>query len=111
MASNGLTHATRKSLAMGPSVRNLLTHYQIDPTRITSTGPHQTILKCDVLKYIDQNSLRPSASGQSSTVQSNTTTTTSAKAKVFTPNLDLSGYQPKPGREGFSKQAKKLLDT
>lgn len=112
MASSGLSHATRTSMAMGPSVRNLLAHYQIDPAQVTSTGPYQTILKCDVLNYINQHQLKPAST--SATVGNTTTspaTATSAKPKVFTPNLDISGYQPKPGPEGFSKIAKKLLDN
>ena len=106
MASNNFAHATRKSMAMGPSVRNLLTHYNLDPARITSTGPHQTLLKGDVLSYINQNKLSPNQDNgqhqqQSSSVKSQ---------KSYVPNLDLSGHQPKAGPEGFSKIAKRLLD-
>lgn len=113
MASSGLAHATRTSMAMGPSVRNLLAHYQIDPAQVTSTGPYQTILKCDVLNYINQHQLKP-ASTSTRTKNASVTTkspATSAKPRVFTPNLDISGYQPKPGPEGFSKIAKELLDN
>lgn len=101
MASNTIVQsAARKSSAMGPSVRNLLGHYNLDPSLIASTGPHQTLLKSDVVKYIHQHNLQP---GQ----QQNAIKTPSKK---FTSNLDFSGYQPKPGPEGFSKIAKKLLD-
>lgn len=46
----------RKSHAMGPSVRNLLSQYKLDPSQIASTGPHQTLLKGDVLSYLSQRS-------------------------------------------------------
>jgi pyruvate/2-oxoglutarate dehydrogenase complex dihydrolipoamide acyltransferase (E2) component len=105
MATN-LAHASRKSTAMGPSVRNLLAHYQIDPSRITSTGPHQTLLKGDVLSYISQNKLSPGNDAQ----RQQATTQTGQPGKAYVPNLDLSGHQPKPGPEGFSKIAKRLLD-
>lgn len=101
-----VAHTARKSWAMGPSVRNLLNHYQLDPSKITSTGPHQTMLKSDVLHYINHNRLKPADGPSSHHGQS----TQQAKSKTFTPNLDISGYQPRPGPEGFSKQAKKLLD-
>uniref|UniRef100_A0A6G1S596 Pyruvate dehydrogenase complex subunit DDB_G0271564, mitochondrial n=1 Tax=Aceria tosichella TaxID=561515 RepID=A0A6G1S596_9ACAR len=108
MASNNLAHASRKSLAMGPSVRNLLAHYQLDPSRIASTGPHQTLLKGDVLSYISQHKLSPGKNDQHNHHQS--TTQTKQPSKPYVPNLDLSGHQPKPGPEGFSKIAKRLLD-
>lgn len=107
MASNNLAHASRKSLAMGPSVRNLLAHYQLDPSRIISTGPHQTLLKYDVLSYIDQHKLSPGVSNQHPHADN---TSKSKTNKAYVPNLDLSGHQPKSGPEGFSKIAKRLLD-
>lgn len=99
MASGGLTQgAARKTLAMGPSVRNLLSHYNLDPSHIVSTGPHQILLKSDVLGYISSKNLAPN---QLKSQQ---------KATKFTPKLDIGGYQPKPGPEGFSKIAKELLN-
>lgn len=106
MASSNLSHATRKSLAMGPSVRNLLSQYKIDPTRITSTGPYQTLLKADVLSYIDQNKLTP---GQRST-RGHDEAAATTRQQTYVPNLDLSGHQPKSGPEGFSRIARRLLD-
>lgn len=109
MASSNLSHTARKSLAMGPSVRNLLSHYQLDPTRITSTGPHQTLLKGDVLTYINQNQLQPQSGGHHG---ANQQSSSSKKPGIYVPNLDISGYTPpKTGPEGFSKIAKKLLDV
>lgn len=102
MASNGFAHASRKSLAMGPSVRNLLTHYQLDPSRITSTGPHQTLLKSDVLDYVRQNKLKPIEQGHGLGTQISGAPT---KPETFTPKLDISGYQPK----GISRYARDLL--
>jgi pyruvate/2-oxoglutarate dehydrogenase complex dihydrolipoamide acyltransferase (E2) component len=107
MASNGVAHLSRKSMAMGPSVRNLLAQYQLDPARITSTGPHQTLLKGDVLSYIHQHKLSP---GNNNEQHLQSTTQTNAPGKQYKPDLDLSGHQPKPGPEGFSKIAKRLLD-
>lgn len=103
MASSGLHHATRKSLAMGPTVRSLLSQYQLDPSKISSTGPHQTLLKGDVIAYISQQNLHPAEAGSRADK--------SSQKRIFKPNLDTSGYQPKPGPEGFSKIAKKLLET
>lgn len=99
MASSPCGHSVRKSLAMGPSVRNLLSHYQLDPKRITSTGPYHTLLKSDVLAYVNQHKLEPAKPNQEK-----------GPLKKFVPNLDISGYQPKAGPEGFSKIAKDLLN-
>lgn len=53
MASGSrMAQALRKSQAMGPSVRNLINQYKLDPNQISSTGPHQTLLKGDVLSYL-----------------------------------------------------------
>lgn len=109
MASNHLGMATRKSMAMGPSVRNLLSHYRLDASAITSTGPHQTLIKSDVLAYVNQNKLEPvKQAGQQAPVSTaSTANTNTTKGKVFTPTLDTSGYQPKPGE--MSKHVKELL--
>lgn len=56
MATNRIASALRKSHAMGPSVRNLINQYKLDPNQITSSGPHQTLLKCDVLSYLNTRS-------------------------------------------------------
>lgn len=107
MASNHVVQMTRKSSAMAPTVRALLSQYQIDPTRIASTGPHQILLKSDVLNYIGQNNLKPA---DKTNVASASDGTQAEKPKAFTPNLDISGHQPQGGPDGFSKIAKKLLD-
>lgn len=54
MASSKIVQAVRRSQALGPSVRNLLSQYQLDLSKITSSGPHQTVLKSDVLNYLQQ---------------------------------------------------------
>lgn len=56
---NKVVESVRKSLAMGPSVRNLISQYQLEPSKIVSTGPHQTLLKSDVLNYITKRNLEP----------------------------------------------------
>lgn len=106
MASNSVAHSARKSLAMGPTVRTLLHHYQIDPSKVNSSGPHKTILKHDVLSYINQNHLAPASSNQQRAANGDA----KPSPKKFVPKLDTSGYQPKSGPEGFSKIARKLLD-
>lgn len=55
MASNKLAQtALRKSRAMGPSVRHLINQYNLDPNEIPNSGPHQILLKSDVLSYINK---------------------------------------------------------
>lgn len=58
----------RKSMALGPSVKLLLSRYAIDPNKITSTGPHKVLLKSDVLTYISSgaNSTQANSSSSSS---------------------------------------------
>lgn len=69
-SSSQITQTLRKSLAMGPSVRNLLSHYRLDPKQIASTGPHKILLKSDVLDYISQKNLTPQAAkSHSSAIQ------------------------------------------
>lgn len=104
MTSINVTYAARKSMAMGPSVRNLLSQYKLDPSKISSSGPHQTLLKGDVLAYINQQNLRPASTDQQ-------LSSAPGKQRTFIPTLDISGYQPKAGPEGFSKIAKKLLES
>jgi len=71
MASSGLVRGARKSLAMGPSVKNLLTQYKLDPNQIASTGPHQTLLKSDVLSFINKRNLEPGNENASTKIRSN----------------------------------------
>lgn len=44
---------------LGPSVRKLLEEYNIKSSAISSSGPHNNILKGDVLGYIQKNNLKP----------------------------------------------------
>ena len=43
---------------IGPSVRNLLNQYGIDPNTVRPSGPHSTLLKSDVLQYIKDKNLK-----------------------------------------------------
>jgi len=70
---------------MGPSVKNLLTQYKLDPNQIASTGPHQTLLKSDVLSFINKRNLEPGNENA------------------------LSEIRSEAGPEGFSRIAKELL--
>jgi pyruvate/2-oxoglutarate dehydrogenase complex dihydrolipoamide acyltransferase (E2) component len=68
MASGSrVVQTLRKSHAMGPSVRNLLSQYNLDPSQITSTGPYQTLLKADVLNYLNQRTTHATNPPSSST--------------------------------------------
>lgn len=42
-----------------PTARNLLTHFGIDVSNLTASGPKDTLLKEDVLNYIKENNLTP----------------------------------------------------
>ena len=44
---------------LGPSVRNLLQLYGLEAASITPSGPHNILIKGDVLQYIDKNRLKP----------------------------------------------------
>lgn len=46
----------RKSMALGPSVKLLLSRHAIDPKTIPSTGPHKILLKSDVLSFLSSKS-------------------------------------------------------
>ena len=88
MASSGrLTQTLRKSRAMGPSVRNLLHQYKLDPTQITSSGPHQTLLKCDVLTFLNE---------RSSSIKPNTSNRTGNQSAPPTENWSSFLSAPKP---------------
>lgn len=50
---------TKQSDRISPSVRNLLHQYGLQANQITATGPHQILLKGDVLDFISQNGLKP----------------------------------------------------
>lgn len=94
MASNKLAQAARRTFAMGPSVKNLLTQYNLDPRQIVSTGPHQILLKSDVLSYIRQKNLVQSRgttqkttssaySSNSHLSETKTPKSSSSNAKIF----------------------------
>lgn len=102
MSSNRLAHATRRSSAMGPSVRYLLMQYNLKPESITPTGPHHTLLKGDVLAYVNEHKVQPGDQSSSSSSDGN--------KKTYKSNLDLSGHQPQRGPEGYSRIARELLD-
>lgn len=57
----------RKSFALGPSARNLISHYRLDTSQIVSTGPHHTILKSDVLNFINLQAVSQKASAAAAT--------------------------------------------
>lgn len=82
--SSQITQALRKSYAMGPSVRNLLTHYRLDPNQIASTGPHRILLKSDVLNYISQKNLAPQNASTTPNLQ---TSARQATTMVSTVNI------------------------
>ncbi|KAE9550582.1 hypothetical protein FO519_006209 [Halicephalobus sp. NKZ332] len=52
-------HSTQVTGLMGPAVKLILHHYQLDPSKITATGPKKNLLKNDVLAYIEKGKLKP----------------------------------------------------
>lgn len=77
---------------MGPSVRNLLSQYKLDPSQIATTGPHSTLLKSDVLSYIEQQKLTPSTSQATFGASQRAQSTLSVATKPSTSSTNL----PKP---------------
>ncbi len=69
---------------MGPSARNLLHQFGIDSNAVKSSGPHNTLLKEDVLQYIKDKQLKPIEI--SSVPTDKKTDISSAAKKVSTPS-------------------------
>lgn len=44
---------------LSPTARNLIAHYGLDGVNIEPTGPRDTLLKSDVLDYINKNKIQP----------------------------------------------------
>ncbi|XP_067142132.1 pyruvate dehydrogenase protein X component, mitochondrial-like [Centruroides vittatus] len=44
----------QKTRMMGPAVKTLLEKYKINPDEVSSTGPHEVLLKVDVMNYISK---------------------------------------------------------
>lgn len=78
--------SARKSLAMGPSVRSLLNQYKLEADRISSTGPHNIMLKGDVLEYITKNKLQPNRGSSPVLVLGQRTGTSQEVASKLTHN-------------------------
>lgn len=94
MSAGRIVGSTRKSLAMGPSVRNLLSQYRLEAASISSTGPHNTVLKSDVLDYITRYNLQPNKSH--SREHSGNATTTNPTTKIVRPDTrDVSRFARK----------------
>lgn len=101
MASGArFVQALRKSHAMGPSVRNLINQYKLDPNQISSTGPHQTLLKGDVLSYL--NNHRP---GNDTSQADDTTASTLFASKPATHRSGLSQV----GSHSNKRYARRML--
>ena len=60
------THSPGKIRLQSPTARNLLSHFGIDVSNLTASGPKDTLLKEDVLNYIKQNNLTPKSESSSS---------------------------------------------
>lgn len=60
------THVEKGGHLLGPSVRNLMNLFAIDANAIKSSGPHNVILKGDVLRYIQDNKLKPKTATEQS---------------------------------------------
>lgn len=59
VSTSGVVEDRMSKKMCGPSVRNLLEEYGIKYSVVTPTGPHNILLKGDVLKYIAANNLHP----------------------------------------------------
>ena len=99
MATTRLTQTLRKSHAMGPSVRNLLNQYKLDPSQIVSTGPHQILLKNDVLSFLNQRGRDNGQAGTSQQQNASPATWSSSQPSV------LSAEKP------LKRQASQLTNT
>lgn len=100
--SSSVTHQTRslssKIHLLSPTARNLIHHYGLESVNMEATGPRNTLLKVDVLAYIQKNKLQP--------VETHSKTT-AAQATVKSNQL--------PAREtsitrGRSKKGPKYID-
>ena len=71
---------------LSPAVRELVTKYQVDLTRITGTGMNGRITKKDILEFLDKQGLLREDSGDSPSVQ--------AASTVSSPGEDLIPLSP-----------------
>ncbi|CAH8618066.1 unnamed protein product [Heterobilharzia americana] len=73
-----------RSMSMGPAVRLLLQSYDLDESKIPSTGPHGQLLKGDVLAYVANNQTKPAATAEEKPVQNITFTQSISQGAGFT---------------------------
>eukprot|EP01128_Nolandella_sp_AFSM9_P007880 TRINITY_DN446_c0_g2_i2.p1 TRINITY_DN446_c0_g2~~TRINITY_DN446_c0_g2_i2.p1 ORF type:complete len:514 (+),score=178.20 TRINITY_DN446_c0_g2_i2:168-1544(+) len=77
-----------------PSVRRLLTEYNLEPSAITPTGPKQRILKGDVLSYIESKGLQPIPQTRSTPSSSSSSSASSSSSP--SPAAAASPASPEP---------------
>ena len=83
--------ADKSGHLLGPSVRNLLNQFGIDGNAIKSSGPHNVILKGDVLRYIQENQLKPREATETSASKPSVSKTTPTSAKYT--DIELSNMR------------------
>uniref|UniRef100_A0AC34RQS4 Peripheral subunit-binding (PSBD) domain-containing protein n=1 Tax=Panagrolaimus sp. JU765 TaxID=591449 RepID=A0AC34RQS4_9BILA len=83
-------HSAMSAGLMGPAVKLILQHYQLDPSKVPATGPKKNILKGDVLGYIKQQNLSPvTVKVTSASMQSIPTSETVLKPKLGEKYVDI----------------------
>ncbi|KAI1726445.1 2-oxoacid dehydrogenases acyltransferase (catalytic domain) domain-containing protein [Ditylenchus destructor] len=55
----GIATQSAQSGLIGPAVRLMLHHYQLNPEKVNATGPKNNLLKSDLLSYIKDKKLAP----------------------------------------------------
>jgi len=79
---------------MGPSVRNLINQYELDPSQIESSGPHQTLLKSDVLGYLNQRSNPKATTNVAAAEMRAHATLSAAKPSMPSSSAAIGGHRP-----------------
>ena len=79
-STTSTTSGTKASDRISTSVRNLLDQYALDVNQIPATGPHNILLKGDVLNHIEANQLQPKSAKEQSTQATSTPSKTTYRS-------------------------------
>lgn len=77
------SHPPGKVRLQSPTARNLLSHFGIDVSNLSASGPKDTLLKEDVLNYIKENNLTPKSGSSPSGVEGRRKTKHSGTEKKY----------------------------
>ncbi|XP_054154314.1 pyruvate dehydrogenase protein X component-like [Oppia nitens] len=97
------------SQRMGPSVRNLLNQYSIDSNLVKPSGPHNILLKEDILNYINDNKLK--AIDFSKSTKESSTTDKSLPQKTVTKSADYIDIELTNMRKTIAKRLTQSKST